>query len=135
VDIIEDAVVSRIASWLESQGLSKNADGLLQEATRRGVRVFPIPYDQLISETAKKLGETQLSKVLRIVNVLAVSASLSLLGLDENYLEQALAKTFADKKKIIGMNSLGAKLTYEHVTSQFKDHFGFQLSPLDNNPK
>jgi 2-oxoglutarate ferredoxin oxidoreductase subunit alpha len=135
VDTIEDTVVSRIQSRLERQGLPKNVDGLLQEAASRGVRIFPIPYDELITETAQKLGETQLSKVSKIVNVLAVSVSLSLLGLEENCLEQALTKTFADKKKIIGMNSIGAKLAYEHVTSQFKDHFGFQLLPIDNDPK
>ncbi|MGI0091773.1 MAG: 2-oxoacid:acceptor oxidoreductase subunit alpha, partial [Nitrososphaerales archaeon] len=125
----------RIQSRLERQGLAKNVGGLLQEASRRGVRVFPIPYDAIIGKAAEVLGETHLIKLSRIVNVLAVSASLSLLGLDENYVEQALIRTFADKKKIIGMNSIGAKLAHEHASNQFKDHFGFQISPIESKPK
>jgi 2-oxoglutarate ferredoxin oxidoreductase subunit alpha len=135
VDTIEKLVVNRIKPRLEHQGLKADVNGILEEARGRGVHLFPIPYSDIIRETAKQLGETQLSKLERIINVLAVAASFAVLGFEENYLEDSIKKTFSEKKKIIDMNIIGGKLAYDYVKNKFKDAFPYELQPIKNEPR
>ena len=135
VDTIENPVVLRIKARLARQNLPTNVAGILDEATRRNVRLYPIPYNDIIAKTADQIGEHQLSKVSRIINVLSVSASLALLGLDINYLEESLERTFGSKKKVIEMNEIGAKMTYDIAKGMTSHPFPYQLRPVQNQSR
>src|SRR5260370_666825 len=135
IDSIETPVVLRIQARLAKQGLPRSVSGILEEAKRRGVNLFPIPYNDIIAKTAAQIGEHQLSKLSRIVNVLSVSASFGILGFDENYLNQSIERAFASKKKVVDMNKIGAKLAYAAPKSQLKYPFSFQLHPIQNQPR
>lgn len=135
VDTIEREVRQRIAARLAQQNQAPDVNGILEEAKQRNIRLFPISYEDITSNVAKQIGETQLSRLTRIVNVLAVAASLSILGFDEVYLEQAITRTFNEKKRLIDMNVLGAKLAYEHVSAQVRGVFPDRLSAIKNQPK
>ena len=108
IDSIETPVVLRIKARLAKQGLPGSVSGILEEAKRRGVNLFPIHYNDIIAKTAAQIGEHQLSKLSRIVNVLSVAASFALLGFDETYLNQSIERAFASKKKVVEMNEIGA---------------------------
>src|SRR5256712_3094528 len=69
------------------------------------------------------------------MNVLAVSASLALLGLDLKYLNRSVERTFASKKKIVDMNEIGAKFAYEAAKAVSKQPFPMQLRPVQNEPR
>lgn len=135
VDTIEHEVRQRIGSRLSQQGLSKDVNGILQEAKKRNIRLFPVSYEDIIKKVAEKIGEPQLSKLSRIVNVLAVSASFAIFGFEESFLEVAINRTFADKKKLVDMNVVGAKLAYEQVSAQAKGIFPQRLSAIKNQPR
>src|SRR3989449_3315405 len=135
IDSIETPVVLRIKARLAKQGLPGTVNGILEEAKKRGVNLFPIPYNDIIAKTAAQIGEHQLSKLSRIVNVLSVSASFGILGFDENYLNQSIERAFASKKKVVDMNEIGAKLAYDAAKSQLKQPFPFQLQPIQNQPR
>src|SRR2546428_7349828 len=135
VDTIEIPVALRIKTRLEKQGLSANVQGLLEEAKRRGINIYPIAYSDLIAKTAAQIREHQISKVSRIINVLAVSASLSLLGLDLKYINLSIERTFVSKKKIVNMNEIGAKLAYEAAKALLRQPFPLQLRPVQNEPR
>ncbi len=135
IDSIETPVVLRIKARLAKQGLPGSVSGILEEAKRRGVNLFPIRYNDIIAKTAAQIGEHQLSKLSRIVNVLSVSASFGILGFDENYLNQSIERAFASKKKVVDMNEIGAKLAYDAAKSQLKQPFPFQLHPIQNQPR
>jgi 2-oxoglutarate ferredoxin oxidoreductase subunit alpha len=135
VDTIENPVVLRVKARLAKQNLTTNVAGILDEAKRRNVSLFPIPYNDIIAKTAAQIGEHQLSKVSRIVNVLSVSASLALLGFDINYLDQSLERTFGSKKKVIGMNEIGAKMAYDIAKGLTKQPFPYQLRPVQNQSR
>src|SRR5207244_11069191 len=96
----------------------------------KGINIYPIAYSDLIAKTAAQIGEHQISKVSRIINVLAVSASLALLGLDLKYLNLSVERTFASKKKIVDMNEVGAKLAYEAARGLLNQPLPSQLSPI-----
>lgn len=132
VDTLEDNIVEKITGRLVGQGFTPNVTGLLDEAKRRDIQLFPVAYDQVISQTAQKIGETQLSKVSRIINVLAVSASMAVLGLDVNYVERAVEAIFGAKKKVIEMNVIGAELVYNAIKSIAHPPFSAKLAPVEN---
>jgi 2-oxoglutarate/2-oxoacid ferredoxin oxidoreductase subunit alpha len=135
VDTIEKHVVQRINARLDKQGLPGNVTGILEEAKRRGINVYPVPYNDIIAKTAAQIGEHQISKLSKIVNVLAVASSLGLLGLDLRYLNQSLERTFASKKKVVEMNEIGAKFAYEAARVQVQQPLQFQLRPVQNQPR
>ena len=135
VDTIEHDVRKRITSRLAQQNLSADVNGILEEAKKRNIRLFPISYESVISNVAKQLGEEHLSRLSRIVNVLAVSASLAILGFDESYLEQSIMRTFGGRKKLIDMNVTGAKLAYEFMSAQVKGSFPKKLSSIKNQSR
>ncbi len=135
VDTIEHPVVVRVKARLAKQGLPATVSGILEEAKRRKVNLYPMPYNDIIAKTAAQIGEHQLSKVSRIVNVLSVSASLALLGFDLNYLDQSLERTFGGKKKVIGMNEIGAKMAYDIAKGLATQPFGYQLKPIQNQSR
>src|SRR3989442_4371124 len=135
VDTIETPVVLRIKARLAKQGLPGNVTGILEEAQRRGVNLFPIPYTDIIAKTAAQIGEHQLSKLSRIVNVLSLSASFAILGFDKTYLNQSIERAIASKKKVVDMNQIGAKLAYDAAKTQLKQPCPFQLKPIQNQPR
>src|SRR5713101_4771737 len=135
VDTIENPVVLRIKARLAKQNIPATVAGILDEAKRRNVSLYPIPYNDIIAKTAAQIGEHQLSKVSRIINVLSVSASLALLGFDINYLDQSLERTFGSKKKVIGMNEIGAKMAYDIAKGMISQPFPYKLRPVQNQSR
>ncbi len=135
VDTIETPVVLRIKSRLEKQNLPPNVSGILEEAKKRDITIFPMPYNDIIAKTAAQIGEHQLSKLSRIVNVLSVAASFAILGFDENYLNKSIERAFSGKQKVINMNEIGAKLAYDAAKTQIKQPFSFDLHPVQNQPR
>jgi len=135
VDTIEKPVVVRVTARLAKQGLPATVAGVLEEAKRRNVNLYPIPYNDIVGKTAAQIGEHQLSKVSRIINVLSVAASLALLGFDLQYLNQSLERTFGGKQKVIQMNEIGAKMAYDAAKELLKQPFEYQLKPIQNQPR
>src|SRR5215472_1869672 len=129
VEAIESPVTIRIKERLRKQGLPGTVAGILEEARRKNVNLYQMPYNDIIAKTAAQIGEHQLSKVSRIINVLSVAASLAVFGFDLGYLEQALERTFSSKKKVIEMNKVGAKIAYDHVKG-LGGQFSYQLKSV-----
>lgn len=135
VDTIEPPVVVRVKDRLAKQGLPGTVQGILDEAKKRNVNLYPIPFNDIVAKTAAQIGEHQLSKVSRIVNVLSVAASFAILGFDLNYLSQSIRRTFGSKKKVIDMNEIGAKMAYDTAKALPKQSFSYQLKPVQNQPR
>ena len=135
VDTIEHEVRRRIDTRLAQQSLPRDVNGILEEAKSRNIRLFPISYEGIIKNVAAKIGETQLSRLSRIVNVLAVSASLAILGFEESFLEEAIMRTFSERKRLIEMNVIGAKIAYEQIAAQVKGTVPRKLSLAKNQPR
>ena len=135
VDTIESPVVVRVKTRLAKQGLPGTVAGILEEAKRRNVNLYAIPYNDIVAKTATQIGEHQLSKVSRIVNVLSVAASFALFGYDLNYLSQSITRVFGNKKKVIEMNMIGAKMAYDTAKALPRQSFSYQLKPIQNPPR
>lgn len=137
VDTLYKDEVKQIQGRLTQQGLSPDVDGILEEAKRRGVRLFAVPYSTLVQDVARLLKTAELARLNRIVNVLASSVSLALLKLDRLYISESVRQAFSAsrKQKLIDMNIAGVERAYEYADEKFKGGLPVALFPIQNRPR
>jgi len=121
--------------YLDRKSLGDNLSDLLAEAEKTGIRVFRIPYMDLLKQIADKLRIEQLSKVTRMINVLTIGISFGLLDYDESLVEKAIRTFFAEKPKIVDMNILAFKMAYNYAKENFQNSFGHKLQKIDITEK
>jgi 2-oxoglutarate/2-oxoacid ferredoxin oxidoreductase subunit alpha len=129
IPTIEAIVKANLSAELAKAGLSADVKGILELARRRGVHIYPVPYNDLLKEVGTKFGETSLSALQRMLNVLAVAASYALLSYDEKLVEDAVKKQFRSKPKAAEMNAAAVATTYEYMTKNFAGSFAYKLEP------
>ncbi len=137
VDTIYKSERRDFLARLSKQGLGTDVEAILEEARMRGVKAFPVPYTDLLRQTAKDLNIVASSNVNRIINILAVSASLTALGLDGQFLEEAVRQSFSAsrKQKLVDMNVTGARIAHGYVKDHSPGQIEAQLSPMKSGPK
>jgi 2-oxoglutarate ferredoxin oxidoreductase subunit alpha len=121
--------------FLEKKGLGDTIDDLLSDAEKLNIRVFSVPYMDLLNQIAQKLGIEQISKVTRMINVLTIGISFGLLDYDKALVEKAIRTFFAEKPKIVDMNILAVSLAYDYARQNFQNGFGRKLQKTDTDEK
>ncbi len=119
-----------IGRYLRDRDLDTTVSGILSDAKKRGVQLYPIPYMDLLKTIAANIGETQLSKVMRMKNMLAIGVSFALLGLQIDSLFNAIRFTFSGKQKVIEQNIDASQRAYDLAISRFGDRKVFHLQKL-----
>jgi len=127
--------IDEFKKTLDEKGIRPETIGdLLSEVRKNNVRTYAIPYMDLLKEVATEIREEKLSKLTRIINVLALGASFGLVDYDKTYVEKAIKTIFGDKPKIISMNILALSKAYEYVQQKFS-FFGFKLETVPTDEK
>jgi len=112
---------------LDERGIKPETVGELLDAARKsGVKIYSIPYMNLLKEVADKIGEEKLSKLTRMINVLALGVSYGLVKYDRTHVEKAIRAVFGDKPRVISMNLLALNIAYDYAKQHFTD-FGYEL--------
>ena len=124
---------SAFQKYLERKGLSDSLRELLEDAEKRGIRVFQVPYTELLKQIASELGIDKLSKIMRMINVLTIGVSFGLVDYDVALVEKAVKTFFQERPKIVEMNVLALKLSYEYAKKSFPEGFNRQLQKLPVN--
>jgi 2-oxoglutarate ferredoxin oxidoreductase subunit alpha len=107
---------------LDETGLHPETVGdLLNEVKKNNVRIYSIPYLDMLKEIGKETGEEQVSKLKRMINVLSLGASFGLANYDREYVEKAINMIFGKKPKIISINLLALNKAYDYARQNFKD--------------
>ena len=120
---------------LKQRGIAPETVGdLLDQVKKNGVRVYAVPYMQLLQDMAKQIGEDKLSKLTRMVNVLALGVSFGLVDFDRRFVEKSIRAVFGDRPKIIDMNLIALGVAYDYAKNKFGD-FGFKLEPVETGEK
>ena len=129
VPTIESNVRSVLNAELSKAGLSADVKGILELARRRGVHIYPVPYNEILKEVGAKHGETSLSTLQRMLNTMAVAASFALLSYDENVVKDAVRKQFKSKPKVAEMNADAVGAAYDYMEEKYGGSFSFRLTP------
>jgi 2-oxoglutarate ferredoxin oxidoreductase subunit alpha len=119
--------------YLNSKGLDDNLSDLLADAEKNGVRIFKVPYMQLLETVAKQLQIPQISKITRMINVLTIGVSFALLDYGPELVGRAIKAIFADKPKVIDMNMIAFKAAYEYARNSFGNDFGRKLEKAETS--
>lgn len=135
ISTIEPNVVKSLKGELDKQSLPYTISGVLESARRRGVRLYPIPYMDILKVLADKLGETSLSSLTRMTNVMSVAGSFALLSFPRDALDDAIRRQFRAKPKIAQTNIGAVDATYDYVTKNFGGGLGFKLDEPDRGEK
>jgi 2-oxoglutarate ferredoxin oxidoreductase subunit alpha len=132
VPTIEADARGSLTSELSNNGLSADVRGILELARRRGVHIYPIPYNDLLKGVGAKFGEASLSSLQRMLNVMAVASSYALLSYDENLVKDAVRKQFRSKPKAAEMNAEAVGAVYDFVEQKYAGSFAYKLAPAKN---
>jgi 2-oxoglutarate ferredoxin oxidoreductase subunit alpha len=108
VPTLEHRVADEIAEHCKAHGESSTLEGLIKAEAKRGVKPVPIPFTDLLTKIAPKVGATYGAQIERVANTMAVGVSLALVGLEEEVLVAGLKDVFGKRQKLYDMNALGA---------------------------
>src|SRR5213595_4139863 len=117
IPTIEKRLAADLKTYLISHGVGETIGDLLAAAKQRGVALVPIPFKDLLDQIADEFQIDQLSKISRVVNMLAVGASFGLLGFDFAMMRASLEEVFRAKAKVVSMNAAGAQKAYDLARS------------------
>ena len=100
----------------------------LEHAKRRGAILFPMPFFQLLQEFAQKANDPALSRLTRMINVMALSASMAIMDFDSGVLAKAIQFIFRTKKKVADLNVQASVHTYNYAKAKFAgSNFRYRL--------
>jgi len=127
--------IAEFQKYLENKGIGNTINDLVEEAKKKNIHVYPVPFLDLLKDIANALGIEKLSKVTRMKNVLASGISFSLLDYDVSLVEEAIKTVFSEKPNVVSMNVLALKKAYEYAKQTFGDSFKYKLRKLDVHEK
>src|ERR1700681_1018657 len=128
IPTIEPNVLKSLEAELDKQNLPYTINGVLEVARRKGVHLYPIPYMDLLKVIAEKIGETSLSSLTRMTNVMSVAGSFALLSFPREALADAIRKQFKSKPKVAETNIIAVDATYDYVAKNFQGSFAYKLA-------
>src|SRR3989454_5380909 len=129
IPTIEKRLDADLRTYLISRGVGETLDDMLAASKQRGVALVPIPFKDLLEQVADEFQIDQLSKISRVVNMLAVGASFGILGFDFEMMRHALEDVFRAKAKVVNMNAAGARKAYD-IAQTLVPEFPYRLEKL-----
>ena len=122
----------RICKLLKDSGFPLNLSGMLDLAKSNGCIVYGLPYFDMIEAVAKNMNDPKLSKLSRVVNVMAISASISLLGINKDKIIGAIQEVFGSKPKLLASNIEAAQYAYSYIKTKFDTkNVKFNITPKE----
>jgi 2-oxoglutarate ferredoxin oxidoreductase subunit alpha len=135
VPTVDDPAAVRIKKLLQKAGLGFTVQDALEYAKRCGAILFPMPFFQILQEFAQKANDPALSKLTRMVNVMALSASMAILDFDSEVLSRAIQFIFRTKKKVADLNAQASIHTYNYAKAKFTgSNFSYRLKTKPPQP-
>jgi 2-oxoglutarate ferredoxin oxidoreductase subunit alpha len=126
VPTIEHRLKDELKTYLIARGLGESLDDMLASARQRGVALVPLPYNDLLTQVADEFKVDTLSKIARMVNMLAVGASFGILHFDFNTIVMALDDVFRAKAAVVKMNATAARKAYD-LAASLAPNLGYRL--------
>lgn len=121
---------ARLLKFFNSKNMEPNVSSILDLAKENGVKVYPISFRDILSNIANELNSPELSRMVRLFNVLGVSFSLGILKAPIEPLLEAIEDTFSKKPSIVDLNKKAANFSYNYASAKFSD-FNSSISKID----
>ncbi len=134
VHTLDQYFKSRLESNLKFQKKEFSIKGILETAKDRGVNIYPVSFRDILSKLAEDTNNPRLKGMIRMFNVIGVSLSLGLLGLDPKPLLDSIEAIFSKKPKVAEINKQAANYAYNYAAAKF-EKTNFTLNSISKEPK
>jgi len=124
---------SRLEKYLESKNKEFSIKGILETAKERGVTLLPVSFRELLSKLAEDTNNPKLKAMIRMFNVIGVSLSLGVLGLEPKPLLDSIETIFSKKPKVAEINKQAATYAYNYAAAKF-DKINLSLNSVTKEP-
>ena len=131
IPTLEAGYKKRLLEFFKSKNMAPNVSSIIDLAKKNGVKVYPVSFRDVLANIANELGKPELSRMVRLFNILGVSFSLGILKAPIEPLLETIEDTFSKKPSIIELNKKAANFSYNYASAKFSD---FQDS-ISNNGK
>jgi len=135
IPTLEREILKRIDDDLVPLGFPATVQGILELAEKRGVRLYPIPFAELLDALTVEMGEGMASRLKKTVNTMAVVASLGILEFDFEMVVKGIESQFKGKQKVVGMNVKAAGKAYEYARKEYATGFPWKLKKVVTDEK
>ena len=120
---------SRLEKYLESKNKEFSIKGILETAKERGVTLLSVSFREILSKLAEDTNNPKLKGMIRMFNVIGVSLSLGILGLDSKPLLDSIDSIFSKKPQVAEINKQVANYAYNYAAAKF-DKIIFSPNPV-----
>ena len=124
---------SRLEKQLNSKNKELSIKGILESAKDRGVVIHPVSFRELLAKLADDTNNPKLRGMIRMFNVIGVSLSLGILGIDPKPLLDSIESIFIKKPKIAEINKQAANYAYNYAAAKF-EKTKFLLNSVTKEP-
>lgn len=124
---------SRLEKYLKSKNKEFSIKGILETAKERGVNLLPVSFRELLSKLAEDTNNPRLKGMIRMFNVIGVSLSLGVLGLEPKPLLDSIESIFSKKPKVAEINKQAATYAYNYAAAKF-DKINISLNSVTKEP-
>jgi 2-oxoglutarate ferredoxin oxidoreductase subunit alpha len=105
---------------------------LVENIQQNSIECYGIPYYKILKDFSEHTNNPALSKLARMINVLALSISLSFININRQALSRAIKYIFRTKPKIAEINIAAAEYAYNYSEQKFQDNkFSFYKNKRD----
>jgi 2-oxoglutarate ferredoxin oxidoreductase subunit alpha len=133
VPTIDEHASQRITNILEMADKPFTVKGMVDYAAEKNIFLCGVPYFQILKQFSEQIGDHSLSKLTRTVNVMALSASMAIIGIDIQTLAKSIRFIFRNKPKVADNNAAAANFVYEYVKSKFGSN-KLEVNPPSTRP-
>jgi 2-oxoglutarate/2-oxoacid ferredoxin oxidoreductase subunit alpha len=126
IPTLDSDVQSKIIEYCNYSG-SGDSDPLtiqklIEKIQQNSIKCYGIPYHQLLKNFSEYSNNPALSKLARMINVLALSISLSFININREALSRAIKYIFRTKPKIAEINVAAAEYAYNYAKQIFQNN-------------
>ena len=102
----------RLLKFFNSKNMEPNVSSILDLAKKNGVKVYPISFRDILASIANELNKPELSRMVRLFNVMGVSFSLGILKAPIEPLLETIEDTFSQKPSMVDLNKKASNFSY-----------------------
>ena len=123
IPTLDSDVQSKIIEYCNYSGSDPlTIQKLIEKIQQNSIKCYGIPYHQLLKNFSEYSNNPALSKLARMINVLALSISLSFININRQALSRAIKYIFRTKPKIAEINVAAAEYAYNYAKQIFQNN-------------
>jgi 2-oxoglutarate/2-oxoacid ferredoxin oxidoreductase subunit alpha len=123
IPTLDSDVQSKIIEYCNYSGSDPlTIQKLIEKIQQNSIKCYGIPYHQLLKNFSEHTNNPALSKLARMINVLALSISLSFININRQALSRAIKYIFRTKPKIAEINVAAAEYAYNYAKQIFQNN-------------